>query len=113
MSEQRLPLFKSIYLCDDAVADPASGKMHLIGLCEGFRPSNAQPPFRLRKLCALAQFTDWQGALELRAQIVSCRTLQQVIMTPTLRVNVPSRMTVVRAPLRFRDCLFPRWASIW
>ena len=107
MAEPRLPIFKALFICDDVVADRATNKVHVVGLFDTFRAAGTAPPYRLGKLCAFAQLTDWQGELELQVRIIDATTLEQILRSPPMRVNIPARSTLVHIPFRFRNCEFP------
>ncbi len=111
MADSIMPIFSAVYLCDDFVRDDASGKSHLVGLFDAFRPIENQPPFILRKLCVFTQITDWQGTIDMRIDVARADTLDLIFTSPPIRFDVPSRHILVQAPIRFSAVSFDRYGD--
>ena len=72
MASNVRPITKSIYVCDEVVADPSSGKVSLLGVFNAVRPVSAYP-YRLGRLCVVLQFTDGFGDFAVQVEIVAQR----------------------------------------
>jgi hypothetical protein len=68
MSDLILPVAKRIYVCDDVVGDPVSGKVSILNLWETVRVMTF--PQVLDKLCVFAQFRSGLGEVPFRVEIV-------------------------------------------
>jgi hypothetical protein len=111
MAEIVMPIFSAVYLCDDMVRDTATGKTHLVGLFDAFRPVESQPPYVLRKLCVFTQLTDWQGSVDMRVDVARADTLDLILTSPPIRFQVPTRNTIVQVPIRFSAVAFDRYGD--
>jgi hypothetical protein len=55
------PVGKVAYLCDELLRDPNSGKVYFLGVFDDvILPPIAAYPYRLRKMCVVAQLTDYE-----------------------------------------------------
>jgi hypothetical protein len=103
-----IPVTKAIYVCDDVVEDPASHKVHFLGIFNAVRPpSPAAYPFRLGQMCVVVQLIDGLGEIPIHGEIVRAETEDLVYSSPEQRLRFPQRQTTVFACFRIRDCLFP------
>ena len=79
MSNIVLPVAKQIYICDDVVRDPVSGKVSIFNLWETVRVMSF--PQILDKLCVFAQFRSGLGDIPFRVEIVQAGT-EELIHEP-------------------------------
>ena len=105
-----LPVFTTVYLCDDFVPIPGSSKWAEFGLLDAFRPAEAEPPFILEKLCVFTQVTDWEGPLEMRVEVARRDTLD-VVAESLVRFQVRSRTAVVHVPIRLTSVTFDHYGD--
>jgi hypothetical protein len=101
------PFGKVVYLCDDVLRDRASGKLHFFGLFEDVvPPSHVGYPFRLGRMCVVAQLAGGVGQVPFHVEVVEGATQR------LLRKAGPFALTfggpqVVTALVRIRNCVFP------
>ena len=60
MADDPLPVVKGVYVCDDVLADPASGKVSLLNAFDAVRPSSAFP-FVLGKMTVVVALRGGAG----------------------------------------------------
>jgi hypothetical protein len=102
------PLGKIVYVCDDVLRDPASGKTHVVGAFDTVRvPLGADYPFVLDHLCVFAQFAGGRGAIAFRVTVVDASTGDEVFGSSMHSVTMPSGHGVVTLLIRLEDCSFP------
>lgn len=93
------PVAKGVYVCDDVIGDPASGKPMLVNLWDTYfvRP-DAVFPVRVQKLCVFAWLRGGRGTVGVRVDIVQARTGQLIGRTRTLEVDFsePNRSMYTR-----------------
>lgn len=108
MAEVVHPTLKALYVCDDALTDPANGKEHFLGVFTAFRPTETVPPFRLGRMCVFAQLTGGIGEVGVQVLVVRAADREVVFASPVHRLAFPAnRHTVVTARFRLVDCEFP------
>jgi hypothetical protein len=109
MSSGVAPLGKVVYVCDDVLQDPVSGKLHVLGAFTSVRPPDGVTyPFRLRRLCVFAQLTGGLGRSAIEAKVVDATTGNEVFGSPTHQVTFPGGTAVVTVLFRLLRCPFPR-----
>lgn len=108
MSSGAVPLGKIVYVCDDVLQDPASGKLHVLGAFTKVRPLDATYPFLLGRMCIFAQLAGNIGSATVEAKVMDASTGNEVFGSPTYQVNFPGGTIVVTVVIRLLDCLFPR-----
>src|SRR5262249_27618171 len=91
MSPGVIPVAKAVYLCDDAVLDSPSNKIHLVGLFNSVAVEEAAFPFALGKLCVFAQLTDGLGEFRANVEIVNARSGEALYRTPEHELVFSSR----------------------
>jgi hypothetical protein len=102
-----LPLVKSVYLCDDALRDPNTGKIHLLGAFTGIRlPEGLAFPYRQPRFCVFARFVDGYGPIPFRVKIVSARSGDAIFETQDHTIRFTDRLATAWASFRIVDCLF-------
>jgi hypothetical protein len=102
------PFGKVVYVCDDVLRDPASGKVHFFGLFEDvIPPSNVGYPFRLGRMCVVAQLTGGAGQVPFHVEVVEGATQRLVRRAGPFSLTCASHHQVVTALVRIQNCLFP------
>jgi hypothetical protein len=103
-----LPVAKTVFISDDVLIDPKSGKTHLLGLYDAIRPAEGHDyPYQLGKLCVFAEFTDGFGELPFHAEITQLATQETVLRTKEHRVRFPHRHACMKVCFRLKECMFP------
>ena len=103
------PLGKIVYVCDDVVSDPASGKMHFLGAFDAIRvPTGGNFPYTLPRMCVFAQFAGGRGGFSFRVAVVDAASGDETFGSPDCPVNVSAGHTIVTVLIRMRKCRFPR-----
>jgi hypothetical protein len=103
------PSGKVVYLCDNVLRDPASGKTHFLGIFNDVvPPANVAYPFRLGTICVVAQLTGGAGQVPFHVEVVEGATQRLVRRAGPFSLSFPARQEVVTACIRVRNCLFPR-----
>jgi hypothetical protein len=102
------PIAKSIYVCDDVVSDPSSGKVSILNLWDAVRvPAGESFPYALAKLCVFVWWRDGQGKVKTRIDIVQASTGTVVRRTKDYYLNLPDPMVSVWAHYKLEWCTFP------
>jgi hypothetical protein len=102
------PTGKVLYVCDDVVQDPASGKLSFLGIFDDVVPSpGASYPFRLGRMCVVAQLVGGAGAVPVGVEVVEGVTQNVVRRAGPFAVNFPTRHQVVTVCLRILNMIFP------
>jgi hypothetical protein len=102
------PIGKVVYLCDDVLRDPASGKIHFIGIFDDVVPAaDASYPFRLGTMCVVAQLVGGIGQVAMHVEVVEGATQRLVRRVGPLSITFPARQQVITACIRVQGCLFP------
>jgi hypothetical protein len=88
-----IPVVKSVYVCDEVVRDPVSGKVSVLNLWETVRPpAGSTFPYRLRKVCVFAWMRGGRGRVRTRVDIVQAATDTLVGRTRDLVVDFTQRV---------------------
>jgi hypothetical protein len=102
------PIAKSLYICDDVVRDPGSGKIILVNLWDTIRtPLESAFPYSLKKLCAFAWLRDGQGHVRSRIDLVQAATGSVIRQTPEYVIEFEHKRSTVFASYKLEDCVFP------
>ena len=88
-----LPVAKTIYVCDDVVRDPVSGKVSVLNIWETARVK--QFPFVLGKLCVFAQFRGGLGEVPFCIEIAHADTGDLIPISARFIVSFKDRITRV------------------
>ncbi len=92
MAAAVLPVGKIVYVCDDVLEDPASGKTHVLGIFNAVRTAGLSAfPYRLRQLCVFAQLTGGTGQLPARVDVVNGKTQEVVFRSQRALLNFPGK----------------------
>jgi hypothetical protein len=69
------PTGKVVYVCDEVLQDPTSGKANFIGIFDDVLPSPAGSyPFRLGRMCVAAQLVGGSGQVPIHVEVVDGAT---------------------------------------
>lgn len=75
MAFSLLPVAKPFLLCDDVIANPTTGKPHIVNRWDTVTvPATATWPYTLPKLCLFAWLRDGIGDVRFRFELVDLRT---------------------------------------
>ncbi len=104
-----LPVPKSVFLCDDVVADPASQKIHVLGVFNAIRPAGPEVfPYSLGQLCVFLQLIGGAGEIHAHVEILNASTEELVYTSPKHPLRFSGRHSTISACFRIRDCSFPK-----
>ncbi len=101
------PTGKVVYLCDEVLQDPVSGKFNYLGIFDDVVPGSAGYPFRLGRLCVAAQLVGGSGPVQAHVEVVEAATQNLVRDAGPFTVNFPTRHQVVTVCFRILDVVFP------
>jgi hypothetical protein len=103
------PVAKAVYVCDNVLADLASGKVTLVNLLNAVRlPAGANFPYRLNQLCVFVLWSGGLGELRTRVDIVDATGDGQLIRrTDDMIIRFASRTQTVYGLYRIEGVVFP------
>lgn len=102
------PIGKIIYVCDEVLEDPTSGKVSFLGIFNDVVPPPAVGyPFRLGRMCVAARLVGGSGSVPVRVEVVEAATQSFVRAAGPFTVHFPSRRQVVTVCIRILDVIFP------
>jgi hypothetical protein len=102
------PTGKVVYVCDEVLQDPASGKFSLLGIFDDVVPSpGAGYPFRLGRMCVAAQRVGGSGPVPVRVEVVEGATQNLVRAAGPFTLHCPTRHQVLTVCVRILDVVFP------
>jgi hypothetical protein len=102
------PTGKLVYVCDEVLQDPASGKVSFLGIFDDVvAPPGSGYPFRLGRMCVAAQLIGGSGPVSVRVEVVEAATQNLVRGAGPFPVSFPSRHQVVTVCVRLRNVVFP------
>lgn len=108
MAESVRPVAKRVYVCDDVIGDPSSGKVNLFNLWDAVRvPSDASFPYPLAKVCVFVWWRDGLGKVRTRVDIVQASTETLIRRTRDCILDFEQRTDSVFARYRIEKCTFP------
>jgi hypothetical protein len=108
MAEPVRPVAKRVYVCDDVIADPSSGKVNLLNLWGAVRvPSDQTFPDRLAKVCVFVWWRDGFGKVRSRVDVVQASTGYLIRRTKDYLVDFEQRTDSVFARYKIENCTFP------
>jgi hypothetical protein len=89
-----IPVVKSVYICDEVVRDPTSGKVSVLNLWDTVRPpAGTTFPYELRKVCVFAWMRDGRGRVRTRIEIVQATTEAVIFRTADFLLDFTSILT--------------------
>jgi hypothetical protein len=102
------PTGKLVYVCDEVLQDPASGKVSFLGIFDDVVvPAGSGYPFQLTRMCVAAQLVGGSGPVPVHVEVVEGATQNLVRSGGPFAVNFPSRHQVVTVCLRLLNVVFP------
>ena len=102
------PIGKVVYICDEVLRDPGSGKVSILGIFDDVvLPPGAVYPFRLGRMCVAAQLVGGSGVVPLHVEIVEGAMRSIVRAAGPYTVRFPTRHHIVTVSIRILDVLFP------
>ncbi len=102
------PIAKRVYVCDDLVFDPVSGKVSLLNLWDAIRvPSEVQFPYVLDRIGVFVWWRDGFGKVSTRVEIVQASSGRVIRKTKNCIVNFEGRSTSIYARYTIPNCRFP------
>jgi len=102
------PVAKMVYVCDDVVSDPQTGKVSVLNLWDTVRvPAGESFPYVLARLCVLAWWRDGLGKATTRVDLVEASSGVVIRRTKDCIVNFGARTTSVFARYKLEKCVFP------
>ncbi len=102
------PTGKLVYVCDEVLQDPASGKFSFLGIFDDVVvPPGSGYPFRLGRMCVAAQLVGGSGSVPVHVEVVEGATQNLVRSAGPFAVNFPSRHQIVTVCVRLLNVVFP------
>jgi hypothetical protein len=102
------PTGKIVYVCDEVLQDPTSGKFNFLGIFDDVLPSAAAGyPFQLGRMCVAAQLVGGSGQVPIHIEVVDGTTQNLVRGAGPFLVSFPSRHQVVTVCIRVLNLVFP------
>jgi hypothetical protein len=102
------PTGKVVYVCDDVLQDPVSGKFSFLGIFDDVVvPADLGYPFRLGRMCVAAQLVGGSGSVPVHVEVVEGATQKLVRAAGPFLVNFPSRHQIVTVCVRLLNVEFP------
>jgi hypothetical protein len=103
-----VPITKCVYICDDVVSDPKSGKVSLLNIWSRIRvPATKTFPFTLKKLSVFVWFRDGLGDMETYIELVSASTGDVVRTSDTFVLNFKNPTDTKYGLYYLEDWVFP------
>ena len=108
MAESVKPVAKSVYVCDDVIRDPQTGKLSLFNLWDAIRvPTGMGFPYCLAKICVFAWWRDGNGKVRTRIDLVQASTGNVIRRTSDCMIDFEARTASVFARYKLENCVFP------
>ena len=88
--------------------DPASGKISFLGIFDDIAaPPGSGYPFRLGRMCVVAQLVGGSGPLPVHVEVVAGATQNLVRRAGPFTINFPNRHQIVTECVRLLNVDFP------
>jgi hypothetical protein len=100
------PVVKGVYVCDEVLADPASGKVSLLNAFVTVRPSSGFP-FVLARMAVVIALRGGRGQSRLRVDVVQAETGAVLFRTRDRDLTFLSPLMTVYARFRLENVRFP------
>jgi hypothetical protein len=112
MQESRMstvnPGGKLVYVCDEVLHDPASGKISFLGIFDDVVvPSGSAYPFQLGRMCVAAQLVGGWSQLSVHVEVVEGTAQNLVRQAGPFTVNFASKHQIVTVRVRLLNVDFP------
>jgi hypothetical protein len=102
------PSGKIVYVCDEVVRDPASGKSSFFGIFDDVvSPVSVGYPFQLARMCVTAQLVGGTGSVPVHVEVVEGTTQSLVRRAGPYGVRFPNKHQVVTVCIRLLNIVFP------
>jgi hypothetical protein len=102
------PIAKCVYVCDEVMFDPVTGKVSLLNLWESVRvPNDAGFPYVLDRICVFVWWRDGFGKPVSRVEIVQASTGNTIRRTRNCILNIEGRASSVYGRYKIEKCRFP------
>ncbi|MBI3409270.1 MAG: hypothetical protein HY040_13060 [Planctomycetes bacterium] len=103
------PVAKCVYVCDEVVADPSSGKISVLNLWDAIRiPATAALPYTLKKVSVFVWCRDGLGKMKTRIDIIEVDSETVVRRTKSCVLDFKRRTDSIFARYKLANCIFPR-----
>jgi hypothetical protein len=96
-----------VYLCDEVLQDPVSGKLNFLGIFDDVVPGSSDYPFQLGRLCVAAQLVGGLGPVPFHVEVVEAVTQDLVRRAGPFPVSFASRHQVLTVCLRLINLILP------
>ncbi len=114
MAEVVKPIAKSVYVCDEVVCDPQTGKVSLFNLWDAIRvPPGKEFPYCLAKISVFAWWRDGFGRARTRLDLVQASTGNVIRRTRDCTIDFEARTVSVFARYKLENCVFPQPGSYY
>jgi hypothetical protein len=108
MAELVKPVAKQMYVCDDVVSDPASGKVSILNLWDTVRiPTHKTFPYQLAKVCVFVWWRDGSGKVRSGIDVVQAANAKLVRRTKDYILEFTNRFDSLYARYKVEKCVFP------
>src|SRR4051794_15005705 len=108
MAKSIKPVAKSVYVCDDVIRDPHTGKASLLNLWDAVRVPNGEKfPYSLAKICLFVWWRDAIGKIKTRIDLVQASTGKVIRRTDDYVMNFEARRESVLARYKLENWAFP------
>jgi hypothetical protein len=102
------PIAKRVYICDDLVFDPVSGKVSLLNVWDAIRvPSEVEFPYVLDRIGVFVWWRDGSGKVSTRVEVVQASSGRVIRKTKNCSVNFEGRSTSIYGRYTIQNCRFP------
>ena len=102
------PTGKVVYVCDEVLQDPASGKVSFLGIFDDVMvPPGLGYPFRLGRMCVVVQLVGGSGSVPVHVEVVEGATQNLIRRAGPFTIAFPSPHQIVTVCVRFLQVDFP------
>ena len=102
------PVVKSIFVCDDVVLDPQTGKVSVLNLWDAVRvPPGGGFPYCLAKVNVFVWWRGGLGQVKTRIDVVQASSGNVIRKTKDHVLNFGARFSSIHGRYGLPDCVFP------
>jgi hypothetical protein len=102
------PAGKVLYVCDEVLQDPGSGKFSFLAIFDDVvSPPAIGYPFRLGRMCVVAQLVGGAGSVPVHVEVVEGATQNLIRRAGPFAVSFAGRHQIVTVCFRILDVTFP------
>ena len=105
MPDLILPVAKMLYVCDDVVRDPHSGKVSVLNIWDTVRASSF--PHVLGKLCVFSPFRGGLGVIPFRIEITQAETGELIGYPVSFTLSFKDRTVRQDVRNKIKPVVFP------